>query len=317
MRSLFARVVIDVTAIVREGLSNRISARAAATRDTLTHLFDRMSARAAATRDTLTHLFGRLSRKYYWEDFVRVYPDPQAPLEIRNFLNHRKFYAFAAQFARGSKVADVGCGSGYGSSLLKHAGAAGVWGADASKHAIDFARHQFGGDAEFSVQGMTDMKSYADSQFDLTICSEVLEHIKEYGKENEALAEMKRITRPGGIVVIGTPNSELLGDHGFHFGEIDALMKKHFTQYCIFENALVPFGASRALWDRRFSDRQIGVVVTQAINLDETVLPYGAVPELKSGDEAGTYSVGGVSVDTTLLHNTHSWAIVAINIRTL
>jgi 2-polyprenyl-3-methyl-5-hydroxy-6-metoxy-1,4-benzoquinol methylase len=312
MGSLFARVVGDMAAMAGKGIANKAAAAASAVREARAGLSGRISHKAAYAREALAHFLGRVSGKYYWEDFVRVYPEPDDPLEHRNFLNHRKFYAFAAQFARGATVADVGCGSGYGSSLLKHAGAAAVWGSDASKHAIAFARENFGADAEFSVLGMTRMAAYRDGQFDLAICSEVLEHIKEYGKEDAGLEEMKRITKPGGIVVIGTPNSELLGDHGFHFGEMDALMKRHFGRYCIFENALVPDGPARALWERRRSAGQTGVLVTHAINLDETVLPHGGPIEVKIGAAPGVHFLGDLKIDTTLLHNTHSWAIVAI-----
>jgi SAM-dependent methyltransferase len=273
--------------------------------------------------DALTHFYGGISRKYYWEDFIRVYPNgirinrlgwrkPATPIDTKNFLNHQKFYAFAAQFAHNAAAADIGCGSGYGCVLLKNAGAARVCGTDASTHAIRFANDHYGNLIEFSVQGITDMNLYPNDQFDLTICSEVLEHIKEYGKADQAVGEIKRITRPRGIIVIGTPNSELLGDHGFSFGEMEALMKKHFTQYCIFENALVPFGSSKEHWERRLSEGRTGVIVSQAINFDETVLLNGVMPEVKTGRPAGIYSVDNVEVDTALLHNTHSWAIVAI-----
>ena len=271
----------------------------------------------------LKHLYGRISRKYYFEDFVRVYPNsvclnrrgrqrPARPGDIKNFLNHQKFYTFASQFARGATVADIGCGSGYGCALLKNTGAHRVCGTDASTHAIRFAKKHYGNIAEFSVQGITDMNFYPDDQYDLIICSEVLEHIKEYGKEDQAIKEIKRITKPGGLIVIGTPNSELLGNHGFSFEEMDALMKNHFTQYCIFENALVPFGSSKELWTRRLSEGRTGCIVSEAINLSETVLPKEDVLEVKSGIPAGIYRIGNIVVDTKLLHNTHSWAIVSL-----
>lgn len=272
----------------------------------------------------LTHLWGSLSGKYYFEDFVRVYPGgirlsylglskPSSANDIKNFLNHQKFYSFAAQFAHGAVVADIGCGSGYGGALLRKAGGASrVCGTDISKHAVRFAKEHYGELAEFSVQGITGLALYPDGLFDLVVCSEVLEHIKEYNKEDKAVEEVKRITRLGGVVVFGTPNKELLGNHGFFFNEIDGLIQRHFRHYSVFENALVPFGSSRQLWEDRLAEGRTGTIVTQALKLNETVLPEGVTPEVKVGIPAGIYRVGKLAVDTTLLHNTHSWVVVAI-----
>ena len=272
--------------------------------------------------DRFAHILGRVSGKYYFEDFVRVYPDeifinrlgrrrPATANDIKNYLNHGKFYNFTAQFADGAIAADIGCGSGYGVALLKQAGARRVSGSDASNSAIRFAREHYSDVGEFSVQGITDMHLFSDGQFDLAVCSEVLEHIKEYGKEDQALTEIRRITRPGGVVILGTPNREMLGDHGFSFLEINALMREHFSQYVIFENALVPFGTSKNDWARRLAEGQTGVIVSQVIDIAETVLPDDGVAEIKQGIPAGIFHLGDLAIDTTHLHNTHSWAIVA------
>ncbi len=275
-----------------------------------------------AILDYLTHILGRLSGKYYFEDFVRVYPDricinrfglrrAATSDDVKNFLNHQKFYNFAAQFANGADVADVGCGSGYGCALLQQAGARRISGCDASKSAIRFAKVHYGDLAEFSLQSITDMNRFPDDQFDLVVCSEVLEHIKDYGMEHQALDEIQRIARPDGIIVLGTPNSEMLGSHGFSFLEIDALMRRHFSQYCIFENALVPFGSSQEDWTQRLAAGQTGVIVSQEIDLAETILPVDGTAEVKGGIPPGVYRLGDREIDTTRLHNTHSWAIVA------
>ena len=274
--------------------------------------------------DKSTHLWGWITGKYYFEDFVRVYPGgvvfnrygkPQPPSQndTNNFLNHQKFYRFAAQFARDATVADVACGSGHGSEILKMAGAASIHGTDISKSAIAFAQKNYGNLAQFTVQGITHLTRFADNSFDLTISSEVLEHIKEYGKERQAVSELNRITRPGGIVIIGTPNSELLGGHGFYYDELKAILSGFFHRYCIFENALVPFGNNRLDWEKRLANHGTGIIVSQKIDLSETVLfPEHAMPELKRGIEPGTYNLGNLEINTTLLHNTHSWMVVAI-----
>src|SRR5215469_8905843 len=156
-----------------------------------------------------TNPIGRITKSYYFEDYRRVYPDNIAyyPFGIRrkvtkkisnNFKNHQKFYRFASQFAVGKTVVDVGCGSGHGAEVLKKNGAADVYGCDVSKPSVEFAQRRFGNFAKFSCQPMTDMNQYHDNLADVVVSSEVLEHVKEYGKEELAIRELKRITRKGG-----------------------------------------------------------------------------------------------------------------------
>jgi 2-polyprenyl-3-methyl-5-hydroxy-6-metoxy-1,4-benzoquinol methylase len=272
--------------------------------------------------DWLTHFIGKASGRYFFEDFIRVYPDRVVynrfglkrkitEDDVNNYLNHLKVYQFAAQFVEGKIVADIGCGSGYGCEILARHGAKKVFGCDISTHAIQFARQSYGAVAQFSKQGITDLRDYSDSAFDVTINSEVLEHIKEYGLEGKAIKELKRVTRRGGIVMVGTPNSELLGDHGFSFDEIHALFASNFDTFTIFENALVPRGPQRQNWEERRRQGRTGVIVSELINLKETVLPENTVAELKIGLEPGSYRFSDIEINTTLLHNTHSWLVIA------
>ncbi len=80
--------------------------------------------------DAITHLLGRVSKRHYFEDFVRVHPNGTARnrfgiekkstnTKLNKFLNHCKFYNFAAQFVSGKAVGDIGCGSGYGCTILR------------------------------------------------------------------------------------------------------------------------------------------------------------------------------------------------------
>lgn len=270
------------------------------------------------------HLYGKVTKRYYFEDYKRVYPEGIAydkygrrrqlsKNTVNNFLNHCKFYKFATQFAKDKDIVDIGCGSGYGCEILKKSGAAKVAGTDISKKSIEFAKSNYSDFAEFSIQGITSLNEYPDDSFDITISSEVFEHIKEYSMEEKAVSELKRITRNGGLLIIGTPNSEMAEDHGFYFEEVNTLFKRNFSTYCIFENALVPFGNAKSLWEKRLSEGWVGVIISELINLSETVLPKDANAEIKKGIEAGRVKFANYDVDTTLLHNTHSWVILAVN----
>lgn len=272
----------------------------------------------------LTHFVGRLTRRYYFEDYVRVYPGGIAynrlglrrrarPHDLKNLRNHMRFYEFAAQFVPASRVIDVGCGSGYGCQVLHEAGADEVHGTDVSRHALRFARKHFGEHASFTEQSITALDGYPDDFADVVVSSEVLEHIKEYGLESRAIGELRRVTRPGGLLVIATPNSELLGEHGFSWDELSSLIGSHFNEFCIIENALVPFEPSaRRAWEERATSGRTGVIVSEQIVLEETVLPEGVSAELKQGQAPGDLEFLDRTIDTRRLHNTHSWVVLAV-----
>jgi SAM-dependent methyltransferase len=273
---------------------------------------------------SVTHFVGRATGRHYFEDFVRVYPGGIAynrlglrrrarPHDLKNLRNHMKFYEFTAQFAQGQRVLDVGCGSGYGCKILRDAGAADVHGADVSRHSLRFARKHYGRDASFTRQSITDLNGYPDDFGDLVISSEVLEHIKEYGLEGRALDELRRVTSPGGLLIVATPNSEMLGDHGFSWAEISSLFASRFEDYRIFENALIPFEVNaRGAWEERLASGGTGIIISERIDLDETVIPEDATSELKRGQEPGDLELFGRTVDTGRLHNTHSWVVLAV-----
>lgn len=290
----------------------------------LARLFTRAGSDRVLTANYTVVARKRSAPTSFVEDFVRVYPDglvfdesgrkrPATEEDRRNYLNHQKVYGFAAQFAPGKVVADLGCGCGHGSHLLKESGARAVYGCDMSSNAIEFARARYGDSAEFSVRSVTDLRGYETDSFDVVVSCEVLEHLKESGSEEKAVLEMRRVTKPGGLILIGTPNAEMIAEHGFSFEETETLMKRHFKRFLIFENALAPFGEQRRLWDERRELGRTGVVVSERIRLDETVVPADTEPELKRGIEPGRYEFGPYRVDTTLLHNTHSWMVLAMN----
>ena len=274
----------------------------------------------------LRRVLAKISGRNYVEDFVRVYPNELVYNEKgesvsytsehhSNFLNHCKFYEFASQYLNKGKsvVLDAGCGSGYGTKILKEGGAAEVHAFDLSSHAIEFAHRNFSDFADFRTCGITDLAVYEGKEFDLVTCSEVLEHIKEYGREREALIQLRNVMKPGGMLVLGTPNDEMLPNHGFSFREMEDLLKEVFSQYLILEHALLPPSQRLHLWENRLAAGETGFCVAQEINFDETVCDEAISSEIcKPGREAGEFERNGIKVNTQNLHNTHSWVVLAM-----
>ena len=88
-------------------------------------------------------------------------------------------------------------------------------------------------------------------------------------------------------------------------------MKYHFSEYVLFENALQPEKQHESLWENRLKAKKTGVVVSENIVWEETVWTGKSRPIAKTGQMPGDIIFGTTSIDTRLLHNTHSWVVVA------
>jgi SAM-dependent methyltransferase len=257
-----------------------------------------------------TVMYGRARGRTYVEDYVRVYPDGyqyyplglrrrQAPETHRNFVNHRRFYEFCAQFARDRDVYDIGCGSGHGLGTLAAVGPRALVGCDLSGHAVAYARRHYGAVATITRQDAVEL-AYEDDVADVAICSEVLEHVKDYGRERRLLRELARITRPGGLVILSTPNLEVSPGHGFDYHELLALIDDCFERALLFENRLWLDDSSRRAYEARRAQGAVGLLSSCAVD--------GGKP---SSPSVGRVPLGPYTVDTSRLHNTHSFVVVA------
>jgi SAM-dependent methyltransferase len=107
-------------------------------------------------------------------------------------------------------VLDVGCGVGHWGMALEAVlpAEARVTGVDAEPRWIDEASARArsrGLSTRFSYRvAAAERLPFADDSFDLTTCQTVLIHL---ANPAVALAEMQRVTRPGGLVAVAEPNN--------------------------------------------------------------------------------------------------------------
>ena len=151
----------------------------------------------------------------------RVIPG-QVDADLLN--EHVARYAFAARLARGKRVLDAGCGTGYGSAELAGV-AAQVVGVDVAAEAVDFARANYRLPNLSFEQGSCSALPHGDGCFDLVVAFEVIEHLPEW---REFLRESRRVLAAGGQFVVSTPNkryyAESRGSEGanpFHVHEFE------------------------------------------------------------------------------------------------
>jgi SAM-dependent methyltransferase len=130
----------------------------------------------------------------------RVVPGKTPPFLV---LEHLVRYRFAARSAAGCTVLDVGCGTGYGASLLA-AKARLVVGVDNAPEAIEYAQANYpGGNLRFAVADCRNLP-FPDGFFDLAVIFEVIEHIPE---QTQCLGEIRRVLGQQGLLVLSTPNA--------------------------------------------------------------------------------------------------------------
>jgi SAM-dependent methyltransferase len=163
------------------------------------------------------------------------------PGQVNNDLwaEHLSRYEFAARFAAGRRVLDVGCGTGYGSGRLA-AEATSVAGLDPAHDAIDYARTHYP-EGQF-LQASAIALPFATAAFDIITAFEVIEHLSEW---RLLLSEARRTLAPGGIFLVSTPNKLYYTEsraeqgpnpyhhHEFEFEEFRAALADHFDHVAV------------------------------------------------------------------------------------
>jgi SAM-dependent methyltransferase len=139
--------------------------------------------------------------------------------ERGTFWSHVYRYAFACGFVKGREVLDIACGEGYGSAALLRAGATRVTGIDVSEDACRHARRKYGIEARV---GNAEAIPFPSASVDAVVSFETIEHVPDAAR---FLDECQRVLRPGGILVLSTPNKDVYSGYGrpinsFHCSEM-------------------------------------------------------------------------------------------------
>jgi SAM-dependent methyltransferase len=185
-------------------------------------------------------------------DGERFTHDARGPIE----LEHVHRYLFARRFCRGLDILDAASGEGYGSALLGQV-ARRVTGVEKQEAAAAHASAAYGSDTvRFLVGDCLDLP-LPDASVDVYVSFETLEHVEAHER---LLDEAARVLRPGGLLVISTPDRRVYSEEAgrenpFHLRELDraefeALLRTRFAhvalhaQKAVAASLIMPLGAA-------------------------------------------------------------------------
>lgn len=137
--------------------------------------------------------------------------------EVRHEHLHR--YFFALQFCAGKRVLDIASGEGYGSALLATV-ASEVIGVDIAADAVRHAAENYAANNLTFLCGDARRMPVATGSIEAVVSFETLEHL---GEQEEFLEEIRRVLRPGGLLVMSTPDHEFFASsppNPFHVKEL-------------------------------------------------------------------------------------------------
>ena len=144
---------------------------------------------------------------------------------------HLHRYAHAARLVKDKRVLDLASGEGYGSKLLA-ASASSVVGVDIDEQTVRHAAARYGSATlQFITGSITAVTIPEDHSFDVIVCFEAIEHIREHER---LLGEVKRLLKRDGLFIVSTPNKgEYEEGNPYHVKELSPdefrqLLGRHF-----------------------------------------------------------------------------------------
>lgn len=159
----------------------------------------------ANPRLTAEEIWQRYSPNYFWQEYLPALGVSNGEFDLAYFdSRHAAMLRLIARHrpVRG-RLLEVGTGAGF---FLKAAERAGwtVGGIEISSEGVAFATARLG--LEIRRESAEEL-SYPDTSFDVAVMFDVIEHLLDPAA---ALTQVKRVLRPGGLLVVSTPNLHAL-----------------------------------------------------------------------------------------------------------
>lgn len=183
-----------------------------------------------------------VANKAYAEDETKATPPPMLRYRVHRALDEQSYLSTGKYLAgviheqikaaglspAGLKILDFACGPGRVATQIKEKlPGSELYGSDIDREAVGWASKNKGDIAQFSVNNETPPTKYANDYFDVVYSVSLFTHLDE-ACQNDWLQELRRILKPGGILVTTVHGAfcrdtctekelSLLEDKGFAF----------------------------------------------------------------------------------------------------
>ncbi len=128
---------------------------------------------------------------------------------------------------KGLKILDAGCGEGHLLEKLKRSESGNAYyGVDVTPEALGRAKERCP-ESQVSHANLV-QTGFPDNFFDVVTCTEVIEHVYEY---KAVLEELRRILKPGGILILTFPNEILWTVGRFFLGRRPLRVPDHVNAF--------------------------------------------------------------------------------------
>jgi len=122
---------------------------------------------------------------------------------------HKKRFVIIKELLKESKaknILDIGCHSGMLTNLIHDWTNASVTGIDISEKSVQYAKVKYPR-VNFIAKDVQSGLPFSDKTFELITCFDILEHLP---KLDQVLAEIRRVLKNRGEIIISVPNENLL-----------------------------------------------------------------------------------------------------------
>ena len=192
-------------------------------------------------------------------------------------VEHLQRYQSVSEFVKGKIVLDAACGEGYGSYILSNF-ADKVFGIDISIEAIEYAREKYNNcNLEYRCASINNIP-LQDNSVDVIVSFETIEHVT-FDLQKEFLAEIKRVLKPDGILIISSPDKRTYSDirnfnniyhvHEMYKDEFKNFLKKYFKNATFFKQGIDNKRLGIIEYDEEFILEEVKLIKPFDINPDE------------------------------------------------